>query len=230
MARIQRKLRNHFLLLSLSPQPCRAFKLPLFFVLFLSYPPKRSKFLPTYLFEFMFLWQVWKIMICIQNYGSFAQALLWKFLEREREPIIFLRVTWNKYEIFFLLFLPSLGSSSCFNFFKIIFLEQVRNFLASVFLQLQASTNQELNQQLLPNFNLPSKILCRVVNVQLLVLLLDSFVLLPCLPITVIWMFFLISLLVNFQAEPETDEVYARIALLPESDVRIFLSLYSFVL
>ncbi|OIV95059.1 hypothetical protein TanjilG_10879 [Lupinus angustifolius] len=52
--------------------------------------------------------------------------------------------------------------------------------------QLQASTNQELNQQI-PHFNLPSKILCRVMHIQLL-------------------------------AEQETDEVYARITLLPESD------------
>ncbi|RDX99358.1 Auxin response factor 18, partial [Mucuna pruriens] len=56
--------------------------------------------------------------------------------------------------------------------------------------QLQASTNQELNQELtqqIPHFNLPSKILCRVVHIQLL-------------------------------AEQETDEVYARITLLPESN------------
>ncbi|KAK7285770.1 hypothetical protein RJT34_20551 [Clitoria ternatea] len=51
--------------------------------------------------------------------------------------------------------------------------------------QLQASTNQELSQQV-PHFNLPSKILCRVVNIQLL-------------------------------AEQESDEVYARITLLPEA-------------
>ncbi|KAL9320492.1 hypothetical protein ACSQ67_012331 [Phaseolus vulgaris] len=56
--------------------------------------------------------------------------------------------------------------------------------------QLQASTNQGLNQELnqqIPHFNLPSKILCRVVHIQLL-------------------------------AEQETDEVYARITLLPESN------------
>lgn len=35
-------------------------------------------------------------------------------------------------------------------------------------LQLQASTNQELDQRI-PLFNLPSKILCRVVNTRLLV-------------------------------------------------------------
>ncbi|KAK4803055.1 hypothetical protein SAY86_001258 [Trapa natans] len=52
--------------------------------------------------------------------------------------------------------------------------------------QLEASTNQELNQSL-PLFGLPSKILCNVVNVQL-------------------------------KAEPETDEVYAQITLMPESE------------
>lgn len=52
--------------------------------------------------------------------------------------------------------------------------------------QLEASTNQGLDHQL-PSFNLPPKILCRVVNVQL-------------------------------RAEPETDEVYAQITLLPDPD------------
>ncbi|XP_028774723.1 auxin response factor 9 isoform X2 [Neltuma alba] len=52
--------------------------------------------------------------------------------------------------------------------------------------QLEASTNQELNHRI-PVFNLPSKILCRVVNVHLL-------------------------------AEQETDEVYAQITLVPESN------------
>ncbi|KAI4328927.1 hypothetical protein L6164_021241 [Bauhinia variegata] len=54
--------------------------------------------------------------------------------------------------------------------------------------QLQASTNQDLslNQQM-PHYNLPPKILCRVVNTTLL-------------------------------AEQDTDEVYARITLLPEAD------------
>ncbi|KAG1331226.1 Auxin response factor 7 [Cocos nucifera] len=52
--------------------------------------------------------------------------------------------------------------------------------------QLEASTNQGLDQHM-PLFNLPSKILCRVVHVQL-------------------------------RAEPDTDEVYAQITLLPEPD------------
>ncbi|KAG9153380.1 hypothetical protein Leryth_017285 [Lithospermum erythrorhizon] len=52
--------------------------------------------------------------------------------------------------------------------------------------QLEASTHQGLDQQL-PSFNLPSKILCKVMNVLL-------------------------------RAEPESDEVYAQIMLLPESD------------
>ncbi|KAA8528215.1 hypothetical protein F0562_035534 [Nyssa sinensis] len=52
--------------------------------------------------------------------------------------------------------------------------------------QLEASTNQELNQSI-PLFRLPSKILCRVAHIELL-------------------------------AEQDTDEVYAQITLLPESD------------
>nr|ANI70193.1 auxin response factor ARF21 [Salvia miltiorrhiza] len=52
--------------------------------------------------------------------------------------------------------------------------------------QLEASTNQELNQRI-PMFNLPPKILCKVFNIQLL-------------------------------AEKDTDEVYAQITLMPESD------------
>ncbi|KAF7826201.1 auxin response factor 18-like isoform X1 [Senna tora] len=52
--------------------------------------------------------------------------------------------------------------------------------------QLQASTNQELNQRI-PHFDISSKILCRVMHIQLL-------------------------------AEQDTDEVYARITLLPELD------------
>ncbi|XP_075522708.1 auxin response factor 9-like [Primulina tabacum] len=52
--------------------------------------------------------------------------------------------------------------------------------------QLEVSTNQELNERI-PMFNLPSKILCRVFNIQLL-------------------------------AEKDTDEVYAQITLMPETD------------
>ncbi|KAK4793501.1 hypothetical protein SAY86_023936 [Trapa natans] len=52
--------------------------------------------------------------------------------------------------------------------------------------QLEASTNQELNQSL-PLFGLPSKILCHVMHVQLM-------------------------------AEQETDEIYAQITLIPESE------------
>ncbi|KAI7755350.1 hypothetical protein M8C21_026117 [Ambrosia artemisiifolia] len=52
--------------------------------------------------------------------------------------------------------------------------------------QLEASMHQGLDQQL-PSFDLPAKILCKVINVQL-------------------------------RAEPETDEVYAQITLLPERD------------
>ncbi|PIM99923.1 hypothetical protein CDL12_27575 [Handroanthus impetiginosus] len=50
--------------------------------------------------------------------------------------------------------------------------------------QVEASTNQSADQQM-PVYNLPSKILCRVVNV-------------------------------NLKAEPDTDEVFAQIILMPE--------------
>eukprot|EP01018_Ginkgo_biloba_P014292 Gb_18738 [translate_table: standard] len=52
--------------------------------------------------------------------------------------------------------------------------------------QVEASTNQGADQQM-PLYNLPSKILCRVINVQ-------------------------------FRAEPETDEVFAQITLVPEAE------------
>lgn len=52
--------------------------------------------------------------------------------------------------------------------------------------QVEASTNQGVDQHI-PLYNLPSKILCRVINVQ-------------------------------FRAEPETDEVFAQITLLPDAD------------
>ncbi|KAI9107347.1 hypothetical protein K1719_021735 [Acacia pycnantha] len=58
--------------------------------------------------------------------------------------------------------------------------------------QLEASMHQGAEQQI-PSFNLPSKILCKVVNVLL-------------------------------RAEPETDEVYAQITLLPEPDQSEFSS------
>ncbi|CAH1441524.1 unnamed protein product [Lactuca virosa] len=54
------------------------------------------------------------------------------------------------------------------------------------------SNNQEIDQSI-PHFNLKSKILCRVVYTQLLILL-------------------------PLQAEQDTDEVYAQITLLPEAD------------
>ncbi|KAE8665921.1 Auxin response factor 23 [Hibiscus syriacus] len=52
--------------------------------------------------------------------------------------------------------------------------------------QVEASTNQASDQQM-PLYDLPSKILCRVINVQL-------------------------------KAEPDTDEVFAQVTLLPEPD------------
>ncbi|KAM7483504.1 hypothetical protein LguiB_008087 [Lonicera macranthoides] len=52
--------------------------------------------------------------------------------------------------------------------------------------QVEASTNQVANQQM-PVYNLPSKILCRVVNVRL-------------------------------KAEPDTDEVFSQVTLMPEAN------------
>ncbi|KFK24327.1 hypothetical protein AALP_AAs73273U000100, partial [Arabis alpina] len=52
--------------------------------------------------------------------------------------------------------------------------------------QVEASTNQAAEQEM-PLYNLPSKLLCRVINVDL-------------------------------KAEADTDEVYAQITLLPESN------------
>lgn len=59
--------------------------------------------------------------------------------------------------------------------------------------QVEASTNQVADQQM-PLYNLPSKILCRVVNVLL-------------------------------KAEPDTDEVFAQVTLMPEPNVGLPLCL-----
>ncbi|CAI8600879.1 unnamed protein product [Vicia faba] len=64
--------------------------------------------------------------------------------------------------------------------------QRVFYFLQGHMEQLEASTNQELNQRS-PLLKLPTKILCRIVNIHLL-------------------------------AEQETDEVYAQITLVPESN------------
>uniref|UniRef100_A0A0D6QY18 Auxin response factor n=1 Tax=Araucaria cunninghamii TaxID=56994 RepID=A0A0D6QY18_ARACU len=53
--------------------------------------------------------------------------------------------------------------------------------------QVEASTNQGADQKQMPQYNLPPKILCKVINVQL-------------------------------KAEPDTDEVFAQITLVPESE------------
>ncbi|THG19798.1 hypothetical protein TEA_000038 [Camellia sinensis var. sinensis] len=59
--------------------------------------------------------------------------------------------------------------------------------------QVEASTNQVADQEM-PVYNLPSKILCRVINVQLKVLS---------------------SVFLIIDAEPDTDEVFAQVTLLP---------------
>ncbi|KAK4389186.1 Auxin response factor 9 [Sesamum angolense] len=79
--------------------------------------------------------------------------------------------------------------------------------------QLEASTNQELNQSI-QMFNLPPKILCRVLNILLLVfspfrLFFFSFEI-----AYVVWLVKLPAI----SAEQDTDEVYAQITLMPEAD------------
>ncbi|KAL0331066.1 UNVERIFIED_CONTAM: Auxin response factor 9 [Sesamum angustifolium] len=79
--------------------------------------------------------------------------------------------------------------------------------------QLEASTNQELNQSI-QMFNLPPKILCRVFNILLLVfspfrLFFFSF--------EIAYVVWLVKLPV-ISAEQDTDEVYAQITLMPEAD------------
>eukprot|EP01018_Ginkgo_biloba_P017330 Gb_23328 [translate_table: standard] len=62
----------------------------------------------------------------------------------------------------------------------------IRATACSTTTEVEASTNQGADQQM-PLYNLPSKILCRVINVQL-------------------------------KAEPDTDEVFAQITLVPEAE------------
>ncbi|EEF39042.1 Auxin response factor, putative [Ricinus communis] len=79
-------------------------------------------------------------MICIQSYGRHVQVHWWRYQDLEREFSTFLKVTWN----------------------RVLWSQSISDYL-----QLEASTNQELTQQI-PKFNLPSKILCRVVHIHLL--------------------------------------------------------------
>ncbi|KAF3502539.1 hypothetical protein F2Q69_00039993 [Brassica cretica] len=76
--------------------------------------------------------------------------------------------------------------------------------------QVEASTNQAAEQQM-PLYDLPSKILCRVINVDLKVAFAYS--------IVKVW-FLSLELSADdmvLQAEVDTDEVYAQITLLPEA-------------
>lgn len=92
--------------------------------------------------------------------------------------------------------------------------------------------HQGLEQQM-PSFNLPSKILCKVVNIHLRVsnyFAVQAYCVIFFLAINHLlwnWLCFTIDILV-VQAEPETDEVYAQITLFPEADVSAHLfSIYS---
>lgn len=92
------------------------------------------------------------------------------------------------------------------------------------FLQLEASTNKELNQEI-PLFNLPFEILCRVICIHLLILCFISQF--PCKSMVRNLLYFLIQgklifvemrVCFNLQAE-YTNEVYAQITLHRELDV-----------
>lgn len=93
---------------------------------------------------------------------------------------------------------------------------------------MEASTNQVADQHM-PVYDLPPKILCRVINVQLKVVLVRS-----------VSLFFVINKKIShafeqsnpqkehasfFQAEPDTDEVFAQVTLLPEPNVSFLSSL-----
>ena len=85
---------------------------------------------------------------------------------------------------------------------------------------MEASTNQVADQQM-PVYNLLPKILCRVVNVQLKVCEI-------CLLVRVGFLGFcesgglLMRLICELsQAEPDTDEVFAQVTLLPLHSVSI---------
>jgi hypothetical protein len=80
--------------------------------------------------------------------------------------------------------------------------------------QVEASTNQAAEQQM-PLYDLPSKLLCRVINVDLKVGFFNflenfGFCVLDCQLTRVLFMI--------LQAEADTDEVYAQITLLPEAN------------
>lgn len=81
------------------------------------------------------------------------------------------------------------------------------------------------SEQQMPSFDLPSKILCKVVNVHLRVscdISMHSCYIIFLLSYqSFIWEFVVLNYdyCLAVQAEPETDEVYAQITLLPEADV-----------
>lgn len=84
--------------------------------------------------------------------------------------------------------------------------------------QVEASTNQVADHQM-PVYNLPAKILCRVVNLELKV----SHISKPFLHVETAFLQLCTELIEVFfndlQAELDTDEVYAQITLFPEPNV-----------
>ena len=154
----------------------------------------------------------------MRSCGRHVQDLLLKFLSMEKGFFTSRRVIWNKYFVISFSISP-LKQKPLINFFCFLVLHQ-----------LEESTNQELNHQI-SHFDLPPKILCRVVNIRLLVLLIFSFVHvhLPTLFMLILHVHFLLLLSI-FQAEKDSDEVYAQITLYPEADVCIYFYFLALIL
>ncbi|KAL4010321.1 hypothetical protein IC575_030172 [Cucumis melo] len=91
----------------------------------------------------------------MRSCGRHVQDLLLKFLSMEKGFFTSRRVIWNKYFVISFSISP-LKQKPLINFFCFLVLHQ-----------LEESTNQELNHQI-SHFDLPPKILCRVVNIRLL--------------------------------------------------------------
>lgn len=115
-----------------------------------------------------------------------------------------LRVTWNKY----------IPNQSLYFFFSSHSLTKFWFFFWV--LQLVASTNQGIESDQIPDFKLPPKILCRVLNVMFKVKVFDHN---SCFSPFLISLNLLKMLTFDVKAEHETDEVYAQITLRPEDDV-----------
>lgn len=81
--------------------------------------------------------------------------------------------------------------------------------------KVEAYANQDSNRPM-PSHGLPSKILCRVVNVQLKVSFFSSMFLIHKMHDSTVYD----EQSIVLQAERDTDEVFAQVSLVPEHEVR----------